>query len=205
MKKHKLLFLTFLSLGVLSYTSVDSVSASEIDSLAISKNVTVIDDVEIEETIVPNNLVDEWERINSWETGSLTSEVLSENSPVESKPAGEMTIFGAQVPGLTSKWNVKSQGSKAFGGSFRSSNALYTNHYYTGLTRYRVKVQSFDGKAGFQAKSRLKTYRTSTLDNFGTHYLTITTPSTGTDFYLKFYPITNPLTGGSVSGTISSQ
>lgn len=180
-----------------------SVSAEEINTDEIVTNVTTIGGVTIEEIIVPNEINEEWEKENGWEDShsvdEMTSELVTSNPFEPSTTLPEFTTFGASAP-LFTYWNVK-DGSYSFSGSFKANNALYTNKAIKGATQYKATITNTGStKVGFEARDRLKVFKSSTLLVSATTHLKVNIGSANNSFYLKFYPING---AGSVKGTIS--
>lgn len=201
MKKKTLFFISLLSFGTSLFYSPNIVSAKEFNLEEIETTVNQIGDITVEETIVPNELADEWAQINGWEEEEI-DEVdenykLTENSPYIISP------YGASPP-YFSYWNVSTKGEYQISGSFLSTNALYTNYYFNGTTNYQTKVRNHSSyRIGFQAKDTLKTYYSTTIPREATLYTTIKMTSSSNNFYLKFFPA--EAQGGSVSGYIRMQ
>lgn len=138
-----------------------------------------IGDLIVEETIVPNELAEEWAEINGWE--EEVSEVNENYELTESSPY-IISPFGASPPSL-SYWNVSTKGQYTFSGTFRSSNALYTNYLFRGATKYRTKAQNHRNyRVGYQARDRFATYYSATIPGNATLYSTITINSSLNNF-----------------------
>lgn len=203
MKKLFSVFASTLAVGMIFFIGNKSVSAEELGADEIITNVTTVGGVTIEEIIVPNEINEEWEKENGWEDSHSVEEMKSElttSNPFESAtPAPGITTYGASAP-LFTYWDVKN-GSYSFNGTFKATNALYTDKAFKGATKYKVSITNRGStKVGFEARDRLKVFKSSTLLVGSTTHLKVSIGSASNSFYLKFYPING---AGSVRGTIS--
>lgn len=202
MKKLFLVFASTLAAGMIFFIGNESVSAEELSTDEIITNVTTVGGVTIEEIIVPNEINEEWEKENGWvdshSVEEMTSELMTSNPFQSATPKPEITTYGASAP-LFTYWDVKN-GSYSFSGSFKANNALYTNKAIKGATQYKATITNTGStKVGFEARDRLKVYKSSTLLVSATTHLKVNMSSASNSFYLKFYPING---AGSVKGTI---
>ncbi len=197
MKKNTLFFISLLSFGISLFLFPNIVSAKEISLEEVETEIIHIGNLIVEETIVPNEIADEWAQINGWEEDygeDYEKHELTENSPHIIVP------FGASPP-LLQYWNVSTKGRYSFSGTFNYNRALYTNYYIRGATKYYTKVQNHKSyRIGIQAKDRLSTYYSTSIPGNSTLYTTITINSSSNNFYLKFFPV--DLQNGSISGYI---
>ncbi|OJF90713.1 hypothetical protein [Alkalibacterium sp. 20] len=193
------MFLSILSFGILFVNSKNSVSAEEFDTSTITTKVTNSDNAVIETTLVPNELTDEWEKLNLPEGITPENEEvfkLQQKVPLESTYSGGFTTFGASAP-LFEYWNVSTQGQYNYAGSFSSIAALYTNKAFTGASRYYIKIKNTGSATVIaEARDRVSLHRKLNVPKGYTKYTQVTV---GKSFYLKFY---GDHSAGSVSGFV---
>ena len=84
MKKNTLFFISLLSFGISLFLFPNIVSAKEISLEEVETEIIHIGNLIVEETIVPNEIADEWAQINGWEEDygeDYEKHELTENSP----------------------------------------------------------------------------------------------------------------------------
>lgn len=195
--------------GLISMSFGTNAHAEPLNREVISTTITH-EDFTVQETIIPLEIAEKWFEENDSEENfsQLKENVLSEIglsliSPIpelEPQQNEEISTYAAGAPSLISNLHDVSKARYPFSGTFKSSNALFTNKAMKGKTTYSAYVENYyNTSLGVQAKTLTSTILDRTLMKQSITLYTIKTSKTSTPFYLKFYPVNG---AGGASGHI---